>query len=191
MRSFGVRSAAVLLAATLAAPIGWSQQSLQIRVLAGEGGINNINQRVVVEPIVEVVDAEGRPVPKATVRFRAPASGPSVTFFGASNTAELTTDDSGRAQATGMLPNTEAGAFVIDVEAEHEGQSAAAEIAQTNSYPVSGWESEKKKRMGWKIMTLVVVGAAAGIAIAALSGDGDTTNPTSVGVGGVSVGAPR
>ena len=58
--------------------------AIQIRVLAGDGGINNINSNVAVEPVIEVVDSTGKPVAKATVTLRAPASGPSVTFFGAS-----------------------------------------------------------------------------------------------------------
>lgn len=191
MSRFGVRLVAMTLAAALAAPVGWAQDGLQVRVLAGDGGINNIDDRVVVEPIVEVQDAQGKPVPKARVTFSAPSSGPSVTFFGASHTAQMTTDDSGRAQATGMTPNTEPGAFSINVEAEHEGAVARAVITQTNTFPMTEG-APKKKKMGWKLLTLVGVGVAAGIAIAVLSGDGDAeTTPTSVGVGGVSVGAPR
>ena len=191
MRRFGVRLVAMTVAAVLAAPVGWAQEGLHIRVLAGEGGINNIDQRVVVEPVIEVQDAEGRPIPKAMVTFSSPSTGPSVTFFGASHTAKLTTDDAGRAQATGMVPNTEKGTFYINVQAEHGDQTANAQITQTNSYAPEG-EVKQKKNMGWKIMTLVGVGIAAGIAVAVLKGDGggDPT-PTSVGVGGVTVGAPR
>ena len=191
MRRFGVRLVATATAVLLAVPATWAQEGLQIQVLSGEGGINNIDRRVVVEPIVEVQDAAGKPIPKAVVTFRSPSTGPSVTFFGAARTSTVTTDDSGRAQATGMVPNTEEGTFTIAVEAKHAEQTAAAEITQTNAYAPEA-AAKKKKPWGWKIVTLVGVGVAGGIAAAALSGDGDSAaNPTGVSVGGVSVGAPR
>ncbi len=191
MRRFGVQVMAMAMAAGLAAPVGWAQEGLKIRVIAGEGGINNIENRVVVEPIIEIQDAAGKPIPKAAVTFRSPSTGPSVTFFGAAHASTLTTDDSGRARAAGMAPNTEEGSFFIDVEAKYGDQTASLQITQTNAYAPEA-VVKKKKNIGWKVITLIGVAAAGGIAAAALSGDGGSaSSPTTVGVGGVSVGAPR
>ena len=163
---------------------------IKIQVLNGDGGINNIEKRVVVEPVVEVLDADGRPIPKAVVMFTSPSTGPSVTFFGASRTTTLTTDDEGRASAAGMTPTAEEGTFLIDVEATHAGQKVTAQITQTNAYAPGA--PKPKKGMGWKIIALVGAAAVGGV-VAATRGGSDATNPnpTSVTLGSVSVGAPR
>jgi len=191
MRRLGFEVVCSVLALALAIPSsGLAQASLSVHVLAGEGAINNIENRVSVEPMVEVRDAEGRPVPKAVVTFRSPAEGPSVTFFGASRTTTLTTDEGGRARAAGITPNAAEGAFQIDVTAEHAGQSAESVINQANAYSPA-MPKAKKKGLGWKVLAVITAGAAAGIAAAAIGGDDEATNPTSVSLGSVSVGAPR
>ena len=192
MRRLGFEVVCSVLAFALAIPTsGLAQSGLSVQVLSGEGAINNIENRVAVEPLVEVRDAEGRPVAKAVVTFRSPAEGPSVTFFGASRTTTLTTDESGRARAAGMTPNAAEGAFQINVVAEHDGQSAESVINQANAYSPA-MPKAKKKGLGWKVLAVITAGAAAGIAAAAIGGGDDAAaNPTSVSLGSVSVGAPR
>ena len=127
------QSLAVLLSILLLTPqFGLAQEEsvIRIKVLAGEAGINNINQNVVVEPMIEIQDANGKPIPKATVTLRSPATGPSVTFFGASRVSTLTTDDQGRVRAAGMLPNSEEGTFNIEVEAAYNNMTAATTITR-------------------------------------------------------------
>lgn len=188
------RSLAVLLSILLAAPqFGLAQEDsgIQIKVLAGESGINNINSNVVVEPVIEVQDANGKPIPKATVTLRSPATGPSVTFFGASRVSTLTTDDQGRVRAAGMLPNSEEGTFHIEVEAAYNNMTAQAAITQTNAV-APGDPKPKKRGIGWRLLVVIGAGAAAGVVAASRRKESSSAvTPTSVGVTSVSVGAPR
>lgn len=165
--------------------------AIQIRVLAGEGGINNINQNVAAEPVIEVVDATGKPVAKAAVTLRSPASGPSVTFFGASRVATMTTDDQGRVRVSGMLPNTIEGTFQIDVEAEYNSSTATATITQSNAV-APGDVRPKRQGIGWRVIAAISAGAAVGIVAAALrSGSDPQVTPTAISIGSVSVSGPR
>ena len=166
------------------------QASIQIRVLAGEGGINNINTNVAIEPVIEVVDAEGKPIEKATVTLRAPADGPSVTFFGASRVATVTTDDQGRVRVTGVLPNTHVGTFQIEVEAEYNNMSATAIITQSNAV-APGQPKPKRRGIGWRMIAAISAAATVGIVASALRGEAEEASPTSIRIGSVSVGAPR
>ncbi len=166
------------------------QASIQIRVLAGEGGINNINSNVAIEPVIEVIDADGKPIEKATVTLRAPAEGPSVTFFGASRVATVTTDDQGRVRVSGIVPNTQVGTFQIDVEAEYNNMSATAIITQSNAV-APGQPKPKRRGIGWRMVAVISAAATVGIVSAALRGQPDVAAPTSIRIGSVSVGAPR
>ena len=184
---------AVALSALLVVPPQARAQdaAIQIRVLAGEGGINNINRNVAAEPIIEVVDATGKPVAKAAVTLRSPASGPSVTFFGASRVATVTTDDQGRVRVTGVLPNTVEGTFQIDVEAEYNNSTATATITQSNAV-APGDVRPKRQGIGWRVIAAISAAATVGIVAAALRGGGDPeVTPTVISVGSVSVSGPR
>lgn len=194
MHGSGFRALSWLLAAALlsATCLQAQQGGLKIVVLNGDGGINNIEGRVGVEPIVEVRGADGKPAPGAVVTFRSPPSGPSVTFFGAARTSTITADDAGRAQATGMLPNTESGAFYIDVEATHEGQTATARLTQTNMSAPGA--PKTKSGLGWRWWAVIGAAAAIGITAVVLGGEGDSdpSGPTTgITFNGVTVGAPR
>ncbi|MCY4187643.1 MAG: carboxypeptidase-like regulatory domain-containing protein [Bryobacterales bacterium] len=183
---------AVALSALLAIPPQARAQeaAIQIRVLAGEGGINNINRNVAAEPLIEVLDAAGRPVAKATVTLRSPASGPSVTFFGASRVATMTTDDQGRVRVSGMLPNTVEGTFQIDVQAEYDNDSAVATITQSNAV-APGDARPKRRGIGWRVITAIGAAATVGIVAAALRNGEAEVTPTAISVGAVSVSGPR
>ena len=167
-----------------------AQAAIQIRVLAGDGGINNINRNVAVEPLIEVVDSAGKPVSKATVTLRSPASGPSVTFFGASRVATMTTDDLGRVRVSGMLPNTHEGTFQIDVEAEYSGMTATTAITQSNAV-APGEAKPKRTGIGWRMIAAIGAAATVGIVAAALRGEPDSATPTTIRLGSVSVSTPR
>lgn len=182
---------AVSLCAALLVPAAQAQAAgIQIRVLAGEGGINNINKNVAVEPVIEVVDSSGQPVAKASVTLRAPDSGPSVTFFGASRVATLTTDDQGRVRVSGMLPNMQQGTFQIDVSAEYNSMSAGAVITQSNAV-APGDPKPKRRGIGWRLVAVIGAAATVGIVSTALRGDAETANPTSIRIGNVGVATPR
>ena len=183
--------AAALSVLLVAAPSARAvDAALQIRVLAGDGGINNINSNVAVEPVIEVIDSAGKPVPKATVTLRAPASGPSVTFFGASRVATVTTDDQGRVRVTGMLPNTVEGSFQIEVQAEYNNMAASASITQSNAV-APGEPKPKRRGIGWRMVAAIGAAATVGIVAAALRGESDVVTPTTIRIGNVGVSTPR
>lgn len=186
------RGLAVALSVLLAAaPAARAQGAdIQIRVLAGDGGINNISNNVAVEPVIEVVDASGKPVEKAVVTLRAPASGPSVTFFGASRVATVTTDDQGRVRVTGMLPNTQQGSFQIEVQAEYNDSTASTSITQSNAV-APGEPKPQRRGIGWRMIAAMSAAATVGIVAAALGGDSEQVTPTSIRIGNVGVAAPR
>ena len=177
----------LLVAPSFAQDVG---SAIQIRVLAGDGGINNINSNVTVEPVIEVADSAGQPVAKATVTLRAPASGPSVTFFGASRVATMTTDDQGRVRVSGMLPNTVEGSFQIEIQAEYNNMSASAAITQSNAV-APGEPKPKRRGIGWRMIAAISAAATVGIIAGALGGETEQAAPTTIRIGNVGVATPR
>jgi hypothetical protein len=155
-----------LLCCQLTAPSAlWAQEAgLRISVLAGEGASNYIDTRQGTAPVVQVLDAQGEPVAGAEVRFSAPLTGPSVTFFGAANDTTALTDQEGRVQAPATLPNTYEGPFTIAVTANREGRTALASIQQTNTFAEPA--PKKKKRWGWRVWMGIGIAVTIGIAAA-------------------------
>ena len=192
--NIAARVLAISLSVVLAFPIFLSAQQsggLKIIPVAGEGAINNIEKRVIVEPIVEVQDDQGRPIEGAKVEFRCPTSGPSATFFGASPALTVETDAAGRARANGMSPNAEEGTFAVQITATHEGRTATAMMTQTNAI-APGSPAAKKSIFGWRLLAVIGAGVAAGVVAGSRrDSSSSTATPTSISVGSVSVGAPR
>jgi hypothetical protein len=162
-------SAAILLAQTE------SDRGLHIEVVEGQGAINNITKRTAWEPIVQVVDEKGAPVQGAVVTFVLPADGAGASFTDDNKVLSVQTDESGRATAKGMRPNTVAGQFEIHVTAASTGRSASATITQTNAAPAQ--VSAKKSKKGL-IILLVVAGAGAGAAAALAGGKSSSSSTT-------------
>src|ERR1035441_4033682 len=77
---------------------------LRIEALRGDGANNNPALGVTVSPAVRLLDASGKPVPKALIVFTGPATGPSVDFGDQGATAETVTDESGVAIAPRLRP---------------------------------------------------------------------------------------
>jgi len=162
-------SLAALLAAVLVAPASLRAQAadpIQIQVVEGQAAVHSIEAGVASEPVVEVRDAQGRPVSNIEVLFRAPSVGPSVTFYGATHEARVYTDDQGRARATTMLANTQPGPFTLEVEAG----AARTQINQSNAY-TEPQPAPNKFKLGKKFKVLIGIGV--GIAIAAIATGGD------------------
>src|SRR5713226_6643767 len=74
---------------------------LKIRVVDGEGAINNIQLGSGREPVIEVRDENDKPVAGAKVTFSLPERGPGGTSFGASRNRSRTTNEQGRAAGNG------------------------------------------------------------------------------------------
>jgi hypothetical protein len=178
----------ILLPSAFAAPIS-------IQVIEGQNAINNIRRNTAFEPVVEIQNAEGKPITGASVTFSLPSVGPGASFADGAKTLMVQTDASGRAAARGLHPNSQTGQFEIRVNASFEGETASATITQTNAAPavVSSSGSGKK----WAILLGVIGGGAAAAAVAA-SGGGKTTaaaaQPSGTGTpaaaGTVTPGAP-
>jgi hypothetical protein len=171
----------LLLSLTLWLPgLGLAQQPqrLELLVVAGEGAVNSIETRAVTVPVVELRDEQQRPIAGAEVVFSAPPVGPSVTFFGAARSLSVRTDERGRAQPDGVMPNTLPGEFAIDVIAAYAGLQAPAVIRQSNALEPAP-PGKKKRILGWR--TWIAIGAAvAAVAVGLSRRDSSPASPANI-----------
>jgi hypothetical protein len=106
------------------------QQGLKIVVLEGEDGVNVIDKKTAVAPVIEVRDRNDLPVSGASVVFSIGGRGGAAFANGARQITVLT-DSVGHATATGLTPVAK-GAVQINVRAAFQQQIATATIHQTN-----------------------------------------------------------
>ena len=104
--------------------------NLKIVVISGEGGVNIIQQKTAVAPVVEIRDRNNLPVAGASVTFSI-GGGSGASFGAAGSTLTVATNAAGQATAAGLTP-TATGAIHINVAAAFQGQTATAAITQTN-----------------------------------------------------------
>lgn len=104
---------------------------LTIRIVEGEGAINNIRARTAREAIVQVEDENRKPVAGALVTFTLPNQGAGGVFAKAGNSLKVLTDSNGRAVMRGLQPSKATGNFQIQVSASAPGQSTAIPAAST------------------------------------------------------------
>jgi hypothetical protein len=123
-----------LLVSNLLVPPAEAQTaaSISIVVVAGEGAINNVNERVNREVIVLVEDQNHKPVSGAAVSFFLPNEGPGGTFANGTNSLTTTTNEQGRAAARGIQFNNQAGPLPIRVSASYAGRTASIVINQSS-----------------------------------------------------------
>jgi hypothetical protein len=167
---------------------------LNLVIVQGEGAINNIRQRTARETIVQVEDANHRPVAGAIVTFVLPGSGPGGTFVNGSKIMTAIANDQGRAVAAGLKPNSIVGQFQIRVTASHQGMSGSASVSQTNS--AVGAAAGGAAGSGKLIAILAAVGGAViGGVVIATKGDDEVVVPPIpsivISTGSPSVGPPR
>jgi hypothetical protein len=194
-----VRRLALFLACWLSSAFAQAPV-LNLVVVEGEGQINNIRQRTAREPVVQVEDENHKPVAGAVVAFTTPSRGASAVFANGSHTLTVTTDDTGRAVARGLQPNSARGQYQVHVNASYRGQKASKDINMTNAVVTAAGTVAAGAAHGKLIAILAVVGAAAagGAAYAATKGGGTTpanipagSSPTTISAGAGSVGPPR
>jgi hypothetical protein len=175
-----------LIAGLLALGLGGSAQApaLKIVVVEGEGGVNIIQQKTAVRPLVEVRDRNNLPVPGAAVTFTIGGGGQSAAFAGGVQTLTVTTNAAGQAAASG-LNAIGSGAFQIQVQAAYQGQIATAAISQTNfataaaAAQAGAGGGAAGGGGGMSATTIGIVGAAVGGgALAATKVVGDKGNGT-------------
>lgn len=193
-------SIALILATALALP---AQQApagdLKIVVVEGEGAQNNIRTRSAIAPVVEIKDAEDKPVSAAEVTFQLPAGGAGGSFNGWLKTQTVRTDDKGRAAVSGYAPNDEPGRFNIKVTANSGTKTGTVVIAQSNVSNGTGGARTgvgAPSRNGWVKWVAILGGAgvAGGVAAAVRGGNNNTTTakvPVTISAAPVSVGGPR
>jgi hypothetical protein len=196
-----VRRLAIFLAFWLSSAFAQAPM-LNLVIVEGDGQINNIRQRTAREPVVMVEDENHRPVAGAIVVFTTPSRGASALFANGSHTLTVTTDDTGRAVARGLQPNTARGQYQIHVNASSQGRTASTNINMTNAVVTAAGTVAAASVSHAKLITiLAVVGAAVagGTAYAVTSqknGGTPSTNPpgvspTTITAGPGSIGPPR
>src|SRR6185312_3127233 len=120
----------VLCALVLGGAVGLGQSpALRIVVIGGEDGVNIVGKGTAVAPVVEVRDRNDLPVAGASVLFL--LGGNNAKFAGNAARLAATTDQSGRATATGLQAIGK-GAVRIEIQASYQGQTATATVTQTN-----------------------------------------------------------
>ena len=147
--------------------------------------------------IVQVEDTNHKPVAGAYVTFTLPGDGPGGLFTNGSRIVMTTTDQSGRATAMGLRPNSMAGNFQVRVTANYQGQVGHAVVNQANAMGASsgapGSVSTAKAGLlstkAWVIIGAIAGGAAAGAAVAANHSGGRPASSISAGTG--TVGPPQ
>lgn len=168
---------------------------LRVLVVEGDGAIIHVNQRTAPEVVVEVDDADGKPVDGATVLFFLPDKGPGGTFANGTNTLTTRTDAMGRSTAFGFHPNKQTGVFQIRVSASYRGQTGNATVTQ-NIVSVSSVGGGGGIGFGTKAWIILAIcgGAVAGGVIAATH-KGSSASAPNTGIvitpGSPSVGAPH
>lgn len=169
---------------------------LKIIVVQGEGAQNSVRSRSATPLVVEVRDANDKPVERAEVVFQLPAYGPSGVFDGWMRNQLARTNAEGRAQSSGYTPNDEQGRFNIKVTATSGARTSSAVIAQSNISGAGTPELKQDRSKMWKILAVVGAAGLAGGIVAATRG-GDSTSsaaanvPITISPGTVTVGGPR
>jgi hypothetical protein len=186
-------SLSALLGCLLALQASQSQPvaKLNIVIVEGQGAVNNIRQRTAREPVVQIQDANRRPVAGAAVTFILPSAGPSGVFPNGSSVVTTVTDENGQAAALGLRPNNMPGEFQIRVTAAYRGQTASASISQTNV-------GTPARAISGKLITVLALAGGAAVGGALVAGrsaggagsDGKVARPV-ITPGTPEVGSPR
>jgi hypothetical protein len=141
---------------------------LQIKILEGEGAVNNVRQRDAREPIVQIHDENHKPISGALVIFTLPDSGPSGTFVNGAKVFSVETDGAGRAAGQGLTRNEMAGNYQLRVDAQYRGNTARATIHQTNSIESTSSPSHNRKHASHRRVVIISVAVASGLVVALL-----------------------
>jgi hypothetical protein len=146
---------------------------LNLRIIEGQGSINNVRTRSARAPVVELRDDQNKPISGASVTFQTPFTGPGATF-GSERSLVTQTDSEGRATGRGLVPNGVTGPFEIHVTAAFNSKVVSASIRQINASPS---ESRSSRKVLW---ISLAAGAAAGGLFAATHGHSGPSGVPSV-----------
>lgn len=161
---------------------------LKIVVLEGEAGVNIIQQKTAVKPVVEVRDRNNLPVPGAIVTFS--IEGGKAATFGGASTMTVATNAAGQAAVSSLSPAV-SGAVQINVSAAFQGQIATATITQTNvltaAQAAAASAASSSGASGTAGGGAGGAGGASGGAGGAAGGAGGGLSATTIGVVGAAV----
>ena len=165
------------------------EQSLKVRVLAGDGEMNDLERRVMAPLVVQVVDQNERAMEGAQVIFRFPLDGPSAVFPGGKNSVTVLTNGVGQAAAINWMANGQTGSFQVHVNATYGNQVGEATLTMTN---VTRIENSSKNLAGaskkeglWShrwFKVAVIGGAALAVGLGVYFGTRGGNSGTTVGV---------
>jgi hypothetical protein len=167
---------------------------VKVTVIDGDGAFNDMKHGASHPLVIELRDAADQPLAGAKVTFTLPFSGPSGVFADGTRTSTVTTDARGQAKADTFKPNQEEGRFNIKVTAEVNGQKTEAVVGQSNT--LAGGDLSQHKGGSKKLWFLLLAAGGAGGAFAAVHGGSHSSAapgvaPTTVSVGGITVGGPH
>jgi hypothetical protein len=166
----------LLVFCLLAAPAGAQGPNIKLVIQEGQGAINNIQQHRAKEPVVQVTDENGAPIPQASVTFQLPETGAGGAFADGNKMLTVQTDEKGIAVGHGLRPNQTAGEFQIRVTASFQGASASAVISEINAAPAAASGGGSKK-----FLIIAAIGGAAAAGLGAALGHGKSGSSVSVG----------
>lgn len=172
---------------------GAQEKKLTIVVLEGEGAFHDIKRKIARNPVIEVHDEDGKPVPGADVVFTLPEEGASGTFASGSKTFMTKTDAQGRAATVGLKPNSIEGRYNTRVTASAAGKTGSTVISQSNTLAGGAVSTHTGLSRTTKILIVLAAGAGGGFAAYHYwgGGGGSTPTTTTLSAGSVTVGGPR
>jgi hypothetical protein len=172
------------------------EQSLSIRVLAGNNEMNDLERRIMSPLVVQVSDHEERPVDTAEVVFRFPVSGPGATFSDGKTSKSVRTNGEGQAAALNWMANGQTGRFQVHVTATYGNQIGETTLTMINVTRVVD-EKPKSTAAGWwshRWVKAAVIGGvvAIGVGVFLATHGGSKASGTTIGVtpGSPTIGAP-
>jgi hypothetical protein len=144
------------------------EQSLNVRVLAGNNEMNDLERRVMAPLVVQVTDRDQRAVDTAEVVFRFPVSGPGAAFTGGKTSVTVRTNSDGQAAALNWMANGQVGKFQVHVNAAYGNQVGEATLTMINVARVVDQKPKSEAASWWShrwVKIAVIGGAAAAIGI--------------------------
>jgi hypothetical protein len=178
------------------------EQSLKVRVLAGNGEMNDLERRVMAPLVVQVLDQNERAIEGAQVVFRFPISGPSAAFPGGKPTIAVRTNTTGQAAAVNWLANAEVGTFEVHVNATYGNQVGEATVSMSNVTRIpegtTTLTGQVKHESLWskRWFRIAVIGGAAaaiglGVYFGTRGGGSNSGSTVTISPGSPGVGAPH
>jgi hypothetical protein len=175
------------------------EQSLKIRILAGNNEANDLERRIMAPLVVQVVDQNERAVEGAQVVFRFPINGAGATFNGGKPSITVATNGTGQAAAVNWMANGQPGTFQVHVNASYGNQVGETTISMTNATRITeaNKQTQTKGKSLWShtwFKAALVGGAVAigvGIYFATRGGGKGSGSTVTITPGSPGVGAPH